>query len=283
MDIIIFCIPLISFPNTILLNDGGYIYYEEYGVGEPVILLHGHTLDRRMWNEQVNVLKEHYRVITPDFRGYGLSSNPIEDKQFTYADDIIQMLDSLHIEKTHVIGLSMGAYVAGDLLAIYPDRLTSCMMVSGEISNRPGPTSPKTGEEKRKQQLNNQYLLKDGVEAYKMKRINELITRAATHNENMKAALTQMITDWGAWQILHTTVRVYYGNDAFSKLRKTKPKIQTLIIYGAKEQHTTSRLLQYLPNSKQITAPNCGHMVNMEQPSWFNDIVVNWLKECSKK
>ena len=115
------------------LHDGARIYYEDEGEGEVVLLLHGHTLDRRMWAGQVKVLKDSFRVIVPDFRGYGLSSDPIEGVQFTYADDLIEMLDFLNISKVHVVGLSMGGYVAGDLLAMYPKRLLSCMMVAGEI------------------------------------------------------------------------------------------------------------------------------------------------------
>ena len=64
------------------------MYYEEHGSGEPVLLLHGHTLDRRMWDGQVAVLQDRWRVIVPDLRGYGKTSDPAEGYQFTHAVEL---------------------------------------------------------------------------------------------------------------------------------------------------------------------------------------------------
>ncbi len=81
-------------PHTegwITFRGGGRMFYETYGnpAHTPIVLVHGHTLDRRMWDEQVAVLREHYYVVTPDSRGYGKSADPEEGYQFTHADDII--------------------------------------------------------------------------------------------------------------------------------------------------------------------------------------------------
>ena len=63
--------------------DHGTLYYEECGEGQPVILVHGHSLDHRMWDGQFADLARDYRVIRYDLRGYGLSSPQTEDFQFT--------------------------------------------------------------------------------------------------------------------------------------------------------------------------------------------------------
>lgn len=57
----------------------GSLYYEEAGTGEPLIFIHGHSLDRRMWNEQFFKFAKHYRAIRYDLRGYGISSKQTED------------------------------------------------------------------------------------------------------------------------------------------------------------------------------------------------------------
>ena len=264
--------------KVMTLHDGARIYYDDIGKGEVVLLLHGHTLDKRMWAEQVKVLKDSFRVIVPDFRGYGLSSDPIEGVQFTYADDLIEMLDSLDISKVHVVGLSMGGYVAGDLLAMYPSRLLSCMMVAGEICNRPGPTMPKTREERERQRQWNAKSLKVGLVNYKIDRINQLVARAGSHGEEMRQPLTVMILEWRAWQAQHVTCRVYYGRDAWARLKETKPNVPSLIIYGEKEGAGRSRMLDYLPDADQLTFEDCGHMVNMEQPALFNETLLRWLR-----
>ena len=80
----------------VLTADGGRIYYEECGKGEPIIFLHGHSLDCRMWDEQFKPFSKKYRTIRMDFRGYGRSSEQREDLQFTHVDDVIALMDSIH-------------------------------------------------------------------------------------------------------------------------------------------------------------------------------------------
>ena len=111
----------------------GKIYYEEKGEGEPLILLHGHSLDTRMWDLQFDEFARHYRTIRMDFRGYGRSSKQTETFQFTHLDDLLAVMDYLKIEKAHIVGLSMGAFVAGDMVAMAPHRMLSCVMASGGI------------------------------------------------------------------------------------------------------------------------------------------------------
>lgn len=86
----------------------GSLYYEEAGTGEPLIFIHGHSLDRRMWNEQFFKFAKHYRAIRYDLRGYGISSKQTEDFQFTHAEDLVALMDALHIRKAHIVGLSLG-------------------------------------------------------------------------------------------------------------------------------------------------------------------------------
>ena len=68
-------------------------------------------------------------------------------------DDVLTLMDSLRIEKAHVVGLSMGSFVAGDLLAIHPERLLSCVMASGGIHPSKGPSEPMTAEESAKRDV----------------------------------------------------------------------------------------------------------------------------------
>ena len=51
-------------------------------------------------------------------------------------------MDSLQIDKAHIVGLSMGGFVAGDMVALHPERMLSCTMASGMIRNSPGPSEP---------------------------------------------------------------------------------------------------------------------------------------------
>lgn len=262
---------------TIPISDGGTMYYEETGTGEPVLLLHGHTLDRRMWDGQVELLKDSFRVIVPDMRGYGKTSDPREGYQFTHMDDVLTLMDSLHIEKAHVVGLSMGAYVAGDMVALCPQRLLSCVMVSGETCRFTSPRYARNAQEVAKKRKDIASVKKD-VEGYKRRRVNGLLGACYVANrEKIRPELEKEIMDWGAWQALHVTGRVYYGQDAWSALVKTKPAVPSLIIYGENEHTSKGYSLRYLPNGEMVSVKQCGHMVNLEKPEEFNELLLRWL------
>jgi pimeloyl-ACP methyl ester carboxylesterase len=114
--------------------NGIQIYYEEHGSGYPVLLIQGLGYPSGMWFMQVPVLSRRFRTIVMDNRGVGKSDKP--DEEYTVglmASDAAELLQSLQIPKAHVIGVSLGGYIAQELALNYPalvDRLvlmaTSC-------------------------------------------------------------------------------------------------------------------------------------------------------------
>lgn len=117
--------PLVVKQGRVEVGNGS-LYYEEAGTGAPVILVHGHSLDHRMWDEQFSVLAKKYRVIRYDLRGYGISSSQTEDYQFTHAEDLVTLMDSLHIKKAHIVGLSLGGFITAVCWRI---SLTGCYLL----------------------------------------------------------------------------------------------------------------------------------------------------------
>jgi len=95
-------------------SDGVRIRYIEQGVGEPIILLHGHTTRIELsWISTgvFDALSANHRVIAMDFRGYGESGKPHDPSAYgtQMAEDVIRLLDHLSIDRAHIIGYSMGA------------------------------------------------------------------------------------------------------------------------------------------------------------------------------
>ncbi|MGH1287310.1 alpha/beta fold hydrolase [Bacillus toyonensis] len=86
------------------------IYYEDYGIGKPVVLIHGWPLSGRSWEYQVPALVEAgYRVITYDRRGFGKSSQPWEGYEYdTFTSDLHQLLEQLELQNVTLVGFSMG-------------------------------------------------------------------------------------------------------------------------------------------------------------------------------
>ena len=258
----------------------GKIYYEEKGEGEPLILLHGHSLDTRMWDLQFDEFARHYRTIRMDFRGYGRSSKQTETFQFTHLDDLLAVMDYLKIEKAHIVGLSMGSFVAGDMVAMAPERMLSCVMASGGIRSVQGPSEPMGAEESARRDKEIAELKAKGIDVYKREWLEALISDGGSRREEMREPLWQMIDDWDAWQPLHKEVRMFWAREAWKRLEETCPSVPTLMLRGDSKgegKPYSPKELKYLPNGTALLLPDCGHMMNMEQPETFNRTVLQFL------
>ena len=71
------------------------LYYEVAGTGPPLVLIHGFTLDTRMWDDQFEAFSKHHRVVRYDLRGYGQSALPVLGEGYSHADDLRALLDHL--------------------------------------------------------------------------------------------------------------------------------------------------------------------------------------------
>lgn len=115
-----------------------HISYEVHGQGEPLLLLSGQGQDCSMWNRVLPCLAQHFQVIRFDYRGTGESDKPLEPAYTTrlFAQDAIQVLDALAIQKAHIFGYSMGGRVAQWLAIGYPERVKSLIMGATTIGKR---------------------------------------------------------------------------------------------------------------------------------------------------
>lgn len=261
----------------------GSLYYEEQGSGEPVILIHGHSLDRRMWDGQFSELARRYRVIRYDMRGYGKSTPQIENFQFTHAEDLIVLMDSLHIDKAHIIGLSLGGEVGADMVGWFPERVRSAVLVSGNLRLTLGPSQPMRGAEAARYDEKIARNKAMGVDELKRRWFRRLMNMGGSRRERMRDALWTMIEEWDAWQSYHKEVRTVAGLDAFARLKKNRPAIPVLIVEGrAPGNHFSARpeMLKHLPKGRLKVIDDCGHMLNMERPAEFNKVVLDFLSTC---
>ncbi|MEK7328872.1 MAG: alpha/beta hydrolase, partial [Chloroflexota bacterium] len=91
--------------------NGTRLYYEVAGSGQPLVLIHGFSLDTRMWGDQFETFARHYQVVRYDLRGFGQSAVP-SNEPYTHADDLNNLLHYLKIDSVHLVGLSLGGGVA---------------------------------------------------------------------------------------------------------------------------------------------------------------------------
>jgi pimeloyl-ACP methyl ester carboxylesterase len=90
--------------------NGALLRYEIAGDGAPVVLLHAGVADSRMWEDQVGLFSERHRVLRYDMRGFGSSSFPAGS--FSFAADLLALMDYAGIDRAALVGASMGANVA---------------------------------------------------------------------------------------------------------------------------------------------------------------------------
>src|SRR5262245_39461554 len=93
--------------------NGIELAYTRHGTGTPMVLLHGYPLDGSIWSELVPLLTDQFELIIPDLRGFSESTTVDTPYSIdTFASDIAGLLDHLRLEKTTIVGHSMGGYVA---------------------------------------------------------------------------------------------------------------------------------------------------------------------------
>jgi pimeloyl-ACP methyl ester carboxylesterase len=122
---------------------GGKLYYEAAGAGEPLVFVHGFTLDTRMWDDQWDVFASKYRVVPYDVRGFGRSDLP----GGAYANyiDLDAVVQHLGLQRPHVVGLSMGGGIAVDYAASFPDGLRSLTLIDSTLAGTCFPESFRAG------------------------------------------------------------------------------------------------------------------------------------------
>jgi pimeloyl-ACP methyl ester carboxylesterase len=121
--------------------DDGRIACRDTGTGPPLVFLHGGFLDHRMWDAQAAVFSAHHRVIAPDARGHGATTNATAP--FRQTDDVAALLRHLDTGPAILVGLSMGAGTAVDTALEHPD-LVRALVVSGAGTSEPDFQDPWT-------------------------------------------------------------------------------------------------------------------------------------------
>ena len=118
-------------PGTYVQVNGLRMYYESYGEGIPIILLHGGLETCRMWALVVPALSKYYRVITPDSRGHGHTDPSLEPVTFPLmVEDFFQFIEVLGLDRPFVVGYSDGGQIA-KLMAINHPGLARGYMIGG--------------------------------------------------------------------------------------------------------------------------------------------------------
>lgn len=111
------------------------LYCQEQGAGAPLLLLHGNGEDGTYFVHQMDAFAQHYRVIAVDTRGHGKS--PRGTASFTirqFAEDLLDFMDALHLEKAHILGFSDGGNIALTFALRYPERVDRLILNGANLN-----------------------------------------------------------------------------------------------------------------------------------------------------
>lgn len=220
------------------------LYYEVYGDGEPLVLLHGNSGSIKDYYQQIPVLSKQYKVIVMDTRGQGKSKDASK-KDFTYklfADDVKALADDLKLDKINIVGWSDGGNTGLEFALKYPERLNKLVTIGANAF-------PEGVEEKLIERFTNQ-----------MTQLNQLAP-AETFNE--RRLLKIMLTE---------------PNINKNDLNKIKSPV--LVIAGdrdvIKADHTEF-ISKQIPNGEKKIYKDTTHMVPYERPDELNADILSFL------
>jgi pimeloyl-ACP methyl ester carboxylesterase len=232
----------------------------------PLLLIHAFPFDRTLWRAQVAGLQQHYRVIAPDLRGFGRSSeadgSAISMEQ--YAADLHALLDSLNVKQAVIGGLSMGGYVALAFLAQSPDRVKGLILAN----TRALPDS----EEARQTRLTNATRVRaEGVSFLIDAMSPKMLGPTA------KPDMTVMVRSIMARQRSNGMASALLGMAARPDRMALLPfiKVPTLIITGSADAlippAESEAMHRAITPSTLVTLTDAGHLSNLDKADAFND------------
>lgn len=261
--------------------NGIEIYYETAGSGDPLILISGLGYDHWMWHKMVPSLAEHFHVITFDNRGVGESDKP--EGPYTaqmLADDTAGLLDALDIPSAHVMGHSMGGFIAQALVLSKPDRVEKLIL---SATNFGGPNHIPVTQEA--------LAVLTDMEADPVERLRRGIVVSTA--PGFAEEHPDIIEEWLSYRVEHPILPDPYNaqmaiglalqsEEASFERRLKDVQVPTLILFGEHDKvvpPANAELLdREIPNSTVHILPNAGHFFPFEVPEQAVGVIVEFLK-----
>ncbi|WP_196138090.1 alpha/beta fold hydrolase [Aliikangiella sp. G2MR2-5] len=223
--------------------NGVRLYYEEYGEGEPLLLIHGNGQSISAFINQIDIFSKKYRVIALDSRGRGNSSIN-ESEQLTYtlqAKDTKLFLDKIGIESAHIVGWSDGGIIGLILAMKYPEKVKSLVSMAANV-------------------------FPEGL--VDLDGLKEIVAKEDTKKTKKYSIGSELIR-----------MMIHYPQLKFEDLSTIKAP--TLIIAGDKDQIKTShtvKISEAIKESQLAILPNTDHYMPRSSPKIFNETVLRFLE-----
>jgi pimeloyl-ACP methyl ester carboxylesterase len=233
--------------------DGVKLYYETYGAGPPVLVLHGGTAFLETMHFQIEALAKDHLVIAPDSRGHGRSTDgpgPLHYHQM--AEDMIALMDRLHIARADVVGWSDGGDIGLDLAIHHPDRVGRIVTMGAnfDVAGLSGgaPTA--------------------GADAPGLAPQRDAYRSLSATPDQWPAFYGKVVQMWKA--------EPHYSTAELAGIRSP-----VLVIAGEHDailRTHTDALAKAIPHAREVIIPNATHLAPLTHPDAVNAAMVEFLK-----
>lgn len=256
--------------------NGAKLYYEVAGSGHPLVLCHAGIADHRMWDVQMPAFAQRYRVIRYDHRGFGQSNLPAGT--FSLSEDLYGLLKHLGVEKTYVLGCSIGGATVVDFTVTHPDMVDALIAVGAGLSGFETPNTP--------QEIALFEQAEQAAEAGDFDKANDLEVHIWVDGPNRRP---EQVNPAVRERVREMNLPGFTRAGEFSAQPPEPPAVgrlagiaaPTLVIYGDQDvsdiQATAHKLASDIPGAKLVVIRDTAHVPNMERPDEFNRIVLDFL------
>lgn len=252
--------------------------YRESGTGLPLVLLHAFPLSSAMWLEQREILGGRCRVITPDQRGFGGSPLGTDEPSLgDCADDVLAMLDRLGLDRVVLGGLSMGGYVAMELLRRAPERVAALVLADTKASaDAPAAREARLRTAETVEQEGTAQLAEQMLPALLGRTSLERRAAVAGRVRGLVSAAPPAAVAWASRAMAARP-------DSFEVLRALD--VPALVVVGDEDTlspvDAAQAMADALPQGRLAVVPEAGHLSAVEDPEAFGAAVAGFLDELS--
>jgi 3-oxoadipate enol-lactonase len=257
-------------PVTITENTS--IDYDISGKGPPLLLIGGLGFGRWGFFKQVPAFARHFRTITFDVRGERRLENGVSD----LVEDVVALMDHLGLRKVHVLGTSLGGFVAQELALMRPDLVDHLVLVCTSYGGR-GPESMSfqaLADMMGWGSFDPEMVVRRGLETATSE------TYRAEHEDEFEQIVRWRLADAPSEAAYHEQARAGAGFDLSGDVGHiTSP---TLVIHGAEDRYVpvanAAALAGSIPDARLRVLDHAGHLVFVERSAEVNREVVSFLK-----
>jgi YbgC/YbaW family acyl-CoA thioester hydrolase len=252
---------------------GAELAVEVRGEGAPILFIHGFPFDRTVWRHQLAGLSR-WKRIAPDLRGAGASSVPADGYSVAqYADDIVQVLDTLELDRAVVCGLSLGGYTLFELLRRHAGRVRAAVFCSAKAT-------ADSAEARRGRDEMATLVEREGTGAVAERLLPQLLAPATfAAQPDVVAHVREMINRTPVPGLVGALRALRDRPDSTPMLGAIS--VPTLVIAGEADKIAPAdglrAMAQAIPGAQLATIPAAGHLAPLEQPLGTSRALADFL------